>query len=95
MSLWADILERLESLRLDLKKRFRPENPTSHVDFSIALIALSAKLAKADGHVSRSEVSMFRQIMDIPPEEEARVSREIVLHFSRLLASSAELLCLI
>lgn len=75
MSLWADILERLESLRLDLRKRFRPENPTSHVDFSIALIALSAKLAKADGHVSRSEVSMFRQIMDIPPEEEARVGR--------------------
>lgn len=75
MSLWADILERLESFRLDLRKRFRPENPTSHVDFSIALIALSAKLAKADGHVSRSEVSMFRQIMEIPPEEEARVGR--------------------
>jgi DnaJ like chaperone protein len=75
MSLWADILERLETFRLDLKKRFRPENPTSHVDFSIALIALSAKLAKADGHVSRSEVSMFRQIMEVPPEEEARVGR--------------------
>jgi DnaJ like chaperone protein len=75
MSLWAAILERLEPLRLDLRKRLRPETPTSHVDFSIALIALSAKLAKADGHVSRSEVSMFRQIMEIPPEEEARVGR--------------------
>ena len=75
MSLWDAILDRLEPLRLDLRKRFRPESPTSHVDFSIALIALSAKLAKADGQVSRSEVSMFRQIMEIPPEEEARVGR--------------------
>jgi DnaJ like chaperone protein len=75
MSLWTAILERLEPLRLDLTKRFWPESPTSHVDFSIALIALSAKLAKADGKVSRSEVSMFRQIMDIPPAEEERVGR--------------------
>lgn len=75
MSLWSAILERLEPLRLDLIKRFRPEQPTSHVDFSIALIALSAKLAKADGQVSRSEVTMFRQIMDIPPSEEERVGR--------------------
>jgi DnaJ like chaperone protein len=75
MSLWTAILERLEPLRLDLKKRFWPESPTSHVDFSIALIALSAKLAKADGKVSRSEVTMFRQIMDIPPAEQERVGR--------------------
>lgn len=75
MSLWSAILERLEPLGLDLIKRFRPEHPTSHVDFSIALIALSAKLAKADGKVSRSEVTMFRRIMDIPPSEEARVGR--------------------
>jgi len=75
MSLWSAILERLEPIRLDLSKRFRPVSPTSHVDFSIALIALSAKLAKADGHVSRSEVAMFRRIMEIPPREEHRVGR--------------------
>ncbi|PTX52572.1 DnaJ like chaperone protein [Gemmobacter caeni] len=75
MSLWRALLERLEPIRLDLRKRFWPESPTSHVDFSIALIALAAKLAKADGRVSRSEVAMFRQIMEIPPSEEARVGR--------------------
>lgn len=75
MSLWRALLDRLEPVRLDLRKRFWPENPTSHVDFSIALIALAAKLAKADGRVSRSEVAMFRRIMDIPPQEEARVGR--------------------
>jgi DnaJ like chaperone protein len=75
MSLWRALLDRLEPIRLDLRKRFWPESPTSHVDFSIALIALAAKLAKADGRVSRSEVSAFRRIMDIPPSEEARVGR--------------------
>jgi DnaJ like chaperone protein len=75
MSLWRALLDRLEPIRLDLRKRFAPENPTSHVDFSIALIALAAKLAKADGRVSRSEVAMFRRIMEIPPEEEGRVGR--------------------
>lgn len=75
MTLWRALLERLEPIRLDLRKRFWPENPTSHVDFSIAFIALAAKLAKADGRVSRSEVAAFRQIMEIPPSEEARVGR--------------------
>ena len=75
MSLWSALLERLEQVRLDLRKRFHPESPTAHVDFSIALIALAAKLAKADGHVSRSEVAMFRRIMEIPPQEEARAGR--------------------
>lgn len=75
MSLWRALLDRLEPIRLELRKRLAPENPTSHVDFSIALIALAAKLAKADGRVSRSEVAMFRRIMEIPPEEEGRVGR--------------------
>jgi DnaJ like chaperone protein len=75
MSLWRALLDRLEPIRLDLIKRFRPEHPTSHVDFSIALIALAAKVAKADGQVRRCEVAAFRQIMDIPPSEEARVGR--------------------
>jgi DnaJ like chaperone protein len=75
MSLWGALLERLEPIRLDLRKRFLLENPTSHVDFSIAFIALAAKLAKADGQVSRSEVAAFRQVMDIPASEEARVGR--------------------
>jgi len=57
MSLWVVLLERLEPIRPDLRKRFWPENPTSHVDFSIAFIALAARLAKADGQVSRSEVA--------------------------------------
>ncbi len=45
------------------------------VTFAIAMIALSAKMAKADGVVSRSEVDAFCRIFEIPPGEERNVSR--------------------
>ncbi|MBO0902581.1 J domain-containing protein [Jiella sonneratiae] len=45
------------------------------VAFSVAIIALSAKMAKADGIVSTAEVSAFRQILEIPPEEMKNVFR--------------------
>ncbi|NUS68169.1 MAG: molecular chaperone DjiA, partial [Ensifer adhaerens] len=37
------------------------------VAFSVAMIALSAKMAKADGIVSEAEVAAFRDIFQIPP----------------------------
>ncbi len=43
--------------------------------FAIAMIALSAKMAKADGVVSRSEIDAFCRIFEIPPGEERSVSR--------------------
>ena len=43
--------------------------------FAIGMIALSAKMAKADGVVSRSEVDAFCRIFAIPPGEERNVSR--------------------
>lgn len=43
--------------------------------FAIAIIALSAKMAKADGVVTRAEVDAFTRIFAIPPGEEAHVSR--------------------
>lgn len=45
------------------------------VAFSIAMIALSAKMAKADGVVTQDEIRAFRDIFDVPPEEEAHVAR--------------------
>lgn len=75
MSFWTRLLERLNGIRMDMENWFRPVDPTTTVDFSIAFIALAAKLAKADGRVSVSEVVMFRRIMDIPPEEEKNAAR--------------------
>lgn len=39
------------------------------VAFTVAVIALSAKMAKADGHVTRDEVDAFKEIFHVPPEE--------------------------
>jgi DnaJ like chaperone protein len=45
------------------------------VSFSVAIIALSAKMAKADGIVNTAEVEAFRQIFDFPDEEAKNVAR--------------------
>lgn len=75
MSFWHRLLDRIQALLLNIERRFQPLDPTSSTDFSIAFIALAAKLAKADGRVSVSEVAMFRRIMEIPPEEEDTAAR--------------------
>jgi DnaJ like chaperone protein len=45
------------------------------VAFSVALIALAAKMAKADGVVTQSEVAAFRRLFSMPASEEAKVTR--------------------
>ncbi|WP_139976257.1 MULTISPECIES: J domain-containing protein [Brucella/Ochrobactrum group] len=45
------------------------------VAFSIAMIALSAKMAKADGVVTQDEIRAFQDIFAIPKEETAHVAR--------------------
>lgn len=45
------------------------------VAFSVALIALSAKMAKADGVVTADEVGAFRGIFAVPASEERHVGR--------------------
>ncbi|HEY5347693.1 MAG TPA: TerB family tellurite resistance protein [Rhizomicrobium sp.] len=43
--------------------------------FTIAIIALSAKMAKADGMVSEAEMYAFQRVFQVPPAEEANVRR--------------------
>ena len=43
--------------------------------FTIALIALSAKMAKADGVVRDEEIQAFEDILHIPPEERKNIER--------------------
>jgi DnaJ like chaperone protein len=45
------------------------------VAFSVAMIALSAKMAKADGIVTRDEVEAFRRIFVVEANEERSVNR--------------------
>ncbi len=45
------------------------------VAFTTAVIVLAAKMAKADGHVSRDEVNAFKQVFHIPPNEMSAVGK--------------------
>lgn len=49
--------------------------PERSVGFTIAVIALGAKMAKADGQVTRDEVTAFREVFAIPTEEEGNAAR--------------------
>ncbi|HVH74983.1 MAG TPA: TerB family tellurite resistance protein [Stellaceae bacterium] len=51
----------------------RAAHPRRSIAFTIAAIALGAKMAKADGEVSREEVAAFREVFQVPPGEEEHV----------------------
>lgn len=48
---------------------------TRQAAFAVALVVLAAKMAKADGVVTRDEILAFRRVFRIPEEEEAEVGR--------------------
>ena len=52
-----------------------PAEGTQQVAFTIGVIALGAKMAKADGQVTRDEVEAFKQVFKISPEDMKDVSR--------------------
>ncbi len=79
MSIWTRISDALAALAQGeplsvVFDRLRGE-PELSVGFTIAVIALGAKLAKVDGEVTRDEVACFRRVFTIPPEEEANAAR--------------------
>jgi DnaJ like chaperone protein len=51
-----------------------PEILKQQIAFTIGTIVLSAKMAKADGVVTRHEVTAFRQVFTIPPDEMKNVT---------------------
>jgi DnaJ like chaperone protein len=48
---------------------------TRRIAFATAVIALAAKLAKADGRVTREEIRVFRQVFQIADDEVGDVAR--------------------
>ena len=49
--------------------------PQHQVGFAVGVIALSAKMAKADGLITRDEVAAFKQVFEVPKGEMRSVSR--------------------
>ncbi len=86
MKIWDRIVEgatRLtqgESIGSLLGLTAPPAEDGSHpglrqIAFTIGVIALGAKLARADGEVTEAEVAAFRDFFHVPPGEERNVER--------------------
>lgn len=81
MSIWTRIsaavasLTKGEALSVVFDHLRGAPDPERSVGFTIAVIALGAKLAKADGEVSRDEVSAFRRVFTLPAGEERNAAR--------------------
>ena len=71
-SFWQRIGDRLAAMLGRPRAAVPPERS---VAFTIAVIALGAKLAKSDGTVARSEVAAFRRVFVIPRAEEKNAAR--------------------
>lgn len=83
MALWSKVLDyigdatgTLASVVEAVRTLFAGDPETRRrVAFSVAMIALSAKMAKADGIVTADEIAAFRQIFAIPQAEAENVAR--------------------
>src|SRR5215470_17175564 len=51
------------------------DEPDKQIAFTIGVIALGAKMAKADGHVTKDEVHAFKQVFRVPESELKNVAR--------------------
>lgn len=79
MSIWTRISDAIAALAKGesltaLFDRLRSP-PERSVAFAIAVVALGAKMAKADGQVTRDEVTAFREVFQIAREDEAGAAR--------------------
>ena len=81
MSIWTRISEALalvgDSIGSFLVKlaQSRTAAPEKSLGFTIGMIALGAKMAKADGIVTGEEVKAFKQVFHVPQSELAAVAR--------------------
>ncbi|MFA9231267.1 MAG: TerB family tellurite resistance protein [Microgenomates group bacterium] len=81
MSIWSRIADALsaltsgEGLSAVFDRLLGQTTPERSVGFTIAVIALGAKMAKADGIVTRDEVSAFRRVFTIPDDEAENAAR--------------------
>jgi DnaJ like chaperone protein len=72
MSIWGKITDVASAF---LRVLTAPAGADANVVFTIAVIALSAKMAKADGVVTDDEIEVFEKLFRVHPDEAANVRR--------------------
>ncbi|WP_137700187.1 molecular chaperone DjiA [Marimonas lutisalis] len=79
MSIWSRITAAVSALAkgepLSAVFEHLRTPPERSVAFTIAVIALGAKMAKADGQVTRDEVTAFREVFQIAEEDTAGAAK--------------------
>jgi DnaJ like chaperone protein len=76
MSIWERISGAVQEVGGTIGGLFGAATPPEKsVAFTIGMIALGAKMAKADGTVTRDEVAAFGQVFQIPEKDRASVQR--------------------
>jgi len=81
MSIWTRIADAIASIGesvgafLQAIVARNPTPPEKSVAFTIGMIGLGAKMAKADGVVTEDEIRAFKQVFHIPDGELAAVAR--------------------
>lgn len=85
MSIWQRITDKISDKAVSLGDTIAgvlsngggdaETNPNASVSFTIAVIALGAKMAKADGVVTEREIDAFKEVFKVTPDELANVAR--------------------
>jgi DnaJ like chaperone protein len=80
MSVWAQITDLAEGIGDSIGQMLsgftrKSTAPEKSVGFTIGMIALGAKMAKADGVVTDDEVLAFRQVFHVPEKDMPAVER--------------------
>lgn len=80
MSIWSNIAGAAQVLGSSVGDFFagyshKSSAPEKSIAFTIGMIALRAKMAKADGVVTRDEVAAFKQVFHVPEKDMPAVQR--------------------
>jgi DnaJ like chaperone protein len=77
MTIWSRISEAVQGLGGGIGQLLGSSDkpPEKTVAFTIGMIALGAKMAKADGVVTDDEVMAFRQVFTVPEKDKTGVER--------------------
>ena len=68
-------VDRMAGGALRTRRLGAPDRETKQAAVSIALVVLAAKMAKADGHVTREEIDTFKRVFAVPDAHAAAVGR--------------------
>lgn len=78
MTVWSRITDAMQGFGSSIGQLLGGTSgiaPEKSVAFTIGMIALGAKMAKADGVVTSDEVQAFRQVFQVPEKDAAAVTR--------------------